>query len=148
MMVHGNHCDMFNLKIGKQGGIYESTKIIEIAEKNNIPMQVGGFIESRIIFTVNCHLGHTSNFIKYFVNLRLILPFKGGRAQWVSRAKWVTFCYILPKIHIQFDLFSVIIEIYHVAIVSYRIFQVRVFPSHFMTLRVKAAEHTITKIQI
>ena len=66
MMVHGNHCDMFNLKIGKQGGIYESTKIIEIAEKNNIPMQVGGFIESRIIFTVNCHLGHTSNFIKYF----------------------------------------------------------------------------------
>ena len=29
-------------------------------------MQVGGFIESKIIFTVNCHLGHTSNLIKFF----------------------------------------------------------------------------------
>ena len=66
MMIHGNHCDMFNLKIGKHGGLYESNKIIKIAEKNNIPMQVGGFIESKIIFTVNCHLGHTSDLIKFF----------------------------------------------------------------------------------
>ena len=66
MMIHGNHCDMFNLKIGKHGGLYESNKIIKIAEKNNIPMQVGGFIESKIIFTVNCHLGHTSDLIQFF----------------------------------------------------------------------------------
>ena len=66
MMVHGNHCDMFNLKIGKHGGLFETKKIVSIAEENNIPMQVGGFIESKIIFTVNCHLGHTSNLIKFF----------------------------------------------------------------------------------
>ena len=29
-------------------------------------MKVGGFIESKIIFTVNCHLGHTSDLIKFF----------------------------------------------------------------------------------
>lgn len=66
MLVSGAHCDMFNLKIGKHGGIFETKKIIEIAEKNNIPMQVGGFIESKIIFTVNYHLGRTSSLIKYF----------------------------------------------------------------------------------
>ena len=66
MMVHGNHCDMFNLKIGKHGGLFETKKIVAVAEKNNIPMQVGGFIESKIIFTVNCHLGHSSNLIKFF----------------------------------------------------------------------------------
>ena len=66
MMIHGNHCDMFNLKIGKHGGLFETKNIIAVAEKNNIPMQVGGFIESKIIFTVNCHLGHSSKLIKYF----------------------------------------------------------------------------------
>ena len=66
MMIHGNHCDMFNLKIGKHGGIFETKKIVEVAEKNNIQMQIGGFIETKIIFTVNCHIGHSSNLVKFF----------------------------------------------------------------------------------
>ena len=32
---------------------------------NNIMMQFGGFIESKIIFTVNCHLAYISENIKF-----------------------------------------------------------------------------------
>ena len=64
-LVDGKHCEYFNLKIGKTGGIHEALKIIKIAEKNNIMMQFGGFIESKIIFTVNCHLAYISENIKF-----------------------------------------------------------------------------------
>ena len=64
MLVDGNHCDMFNIKLGKSGGIREALKIISIAEKNNIEMQIGGFLESKIVFTANCHLAYQSDLIK------------------------------------------------------------------------------------
>ena len=64
-LVDGKHCQYFNLKIGKTGGIHEALKIIKIAERNNIMMQFGGFIESKIIFTVNCHLAYISENIKF-----------------------------------------------------------------------------------
>ena len=35
-----------------------------IAEKNNIEMQIGGFLESKIVFTANCHLAYQSDLIK------------------------------------------------------------------------------------
>ena len=65
-LIDGNHCDYFNIKIGKTGGIHEALKIISIGEKNNIMMQVGGFIETKIVFTVNCHLAYLSKNIKFF----------------------------------------------------------------------------------
>ena len=64
MLVDGNHCDMFNIKLGKSGGIREALNIISIAEKNNIEMQIGGFLESKIVFTANCHLAYQSDLIK------------------------------------------------------------------------------------
>lgn len=56
----------FNLKIGKSGGITPILKIIEVAEKFDISMQVGGFIETKIVFTANCHLALCTPNIRFF----------------------------------------------------------------------------------
>jgi L-alanine-DL-glutamate epimerase-like enolase superfamily enzyme len=49
-------CDMFNLKLGKSAGLLGAQKIIALAERENMTMQVGGFMESRITMTANAHL--------------------------------------------------------------------------------------------
>lgn len=59
-------CDMINIKLGKSSGLVKAQKIIKKAEKAGIPMQIGGFLESRILFTANCHLAHTSDMVQYF----------------------------------------------------------------------------------
>ncbi len=64
-LIKGDHCDMFNIKLGKSSGLYKAQKIVEEADNAQIPMQIGGFLESRILFTANCHLAHTSPLIKY-----------------------------------------------------------------------------------
>jgi len=59
-------CDLFNIKLGKCSGINKALKIIELAEKGNIMMQLGGFLESRLGFTAAAHLALTSNHIIHF----------------------------------------------------------------------------------
>ena len=59
-------CDMINIKLGKSSGLVKAQKIITHAEAGNIPMQIGGFLESRILFSANCHLAHTSDLVRYF----------------------------------------------------------------------------------
>lgn len=59
-------CDYFNIKMGKSGGIFEGLKIIKVAEKNNIGMQVGGFMESRLATTAFTHFAFASNAIVHF----------------------------------------------------------------------------------
>ncbi len=59
-------CDMFNLKLGKSSGITNALKIIRLAEKANMQMQVGGFMESKIGMTANAHLALTSKHIRYY----------------------------------------------------------------------------------
>ncbi|HNS12089.1 MAG TPA: dipeptide epimerase [Bacteroidia bacterium] len=49
-------CDSFNVKLGKSAGISTAMKIIRIAESNNMPLQIGGFLESRLGFTAAAHL--------------------------------------------------------------------------------------------
>ncbi|MBL0358578.1 MAG: dipeptide epimerase [Chitinophagaceae bacterium] len=56
-------CDYFNLKLGKSSGIFTAEKIIRIAETNNINIQIGGFLESRLAFTAAAHLALTSDTI-------------------------------------------------------------------------------------
>jgi o-succinylbenzoate synthase len=58
-------CDMFNIKLGKSGGIYDALKIISLAEKENMKMQVGGFMESRLGMTAFAHLALCSDNILY-----------------------------------------------------------------------------------
>jgi L-alanine-DL-glutamate epimerase-like enolase superfamily enzyme len=59
-------CDLFNIKLGKSGGIFEALRIIQVAEKYNIGIQLGGFLESRLAFTAAAHLAMVSDQILYF----------------------------------------------------------------------------------
>ncbi len=56
-------CDYFNLKLGKSAGIFIAKKIIQIAEANNVNIQIGGFLESRLAFTAAAHLALSSDTI-------------------------------------------------------------------------------------
>jgi len=58
-------CDYFNVKLGKSSGIFRAEKIITIAEENNIDIQLGGFLESRLAFTAAAHLALTSDRMVY-----------------------------------------------------------------------------------
>ncbi len=55
----------FNIKLGKSSGIFKARKIIELAEKANLHLQIGGFLESRIGFTASAHLALTSDQVKF-----------------------------------------------------------------------------------
>jgi o-succinylbenzoate synthase len=58
-------CDMLNVKLGKSGGIYDALKIISLAEKAKMKLQVGAFMESRLGMTANAHLALYSDNILY-----------------------------------------------------------------------------------
>jgi len=58
-------CDMVNIKLGKSGGIYDALKIISLAEKAKMKMQVGAFMESRLGMTAFAHLALCSDDILY-----------------------------------------------------------------------------------
>ena len=47
---------MFNIKLGKSSGFFKAMKIIELASKANIHLQVGSFMESRLGTTASAHL--------------------------------------------------------------------------------------------
>jgi L-alanine-DL-glutamate epimerase-like enolase superfamily enzyme len=49
-------CQMFNIKVSKSGGLFNARKILKLATDNNIGIQVGGFLESRLGFTAAAHL--------------------------------------------------------------------------------------------
>lgn len=77
-----NACDSFNIKLGKSSGISRALKIIEKAEKENMPLQIGGFLESRLGFTAAAHLALCCNqtpFIDFDTPLMFSQDFvKGG----------------------------------------------------------------------
>jgi len=56
---------LFNIKLGKSSGIFKAQKIIKLAEKANLQLQIGGFLESRIGFTASAHLALTSDNVKF-----------------------------------------------------------------------------------
>jgi L-alanine-DL-glutamate epimerase-like enolase superfamily enzyme len=64
-LIRVNACDLFNVKLGKSGGIYKAKKIFKLAEENNINIQVGGFLESRLGFTASAHLALSSPNVKF-----------------------------------------------------------------------------------
>ncbi len=59
-------CDSLNIKLGKSAGIFGAKKIIDLADKAGIKMQVGGFLESRLGFTASAHMALTSNNIIHY----------------------------------------------------------------------------------
>jgi L-alanine-DL-glutamate epimerase-like enolase superfamily enzyme len=58
-------CDMFNIKLGKCGGLYNALKIIKLAADAAMPLQIGGFTESKLGVTAEAHLAHCSDNILY-----------------------------------------------------------------------------------
>lgn len=65
-LIDLNACHRFNIKLGKSSGIFNALKIIKLADKAGIQMQVGGFLESRLGFTASAHLSLCNDNIKYF----------------------------------------------------------------------------------
>jgi L-Ala-D/L-Glu epimerase len=64
-LIDLNACSLLNIKLGKSSGITNALKIIVIAEKNDMKLQVGGFLESRLGFTASAHLALVSDNILY-----------------------------------------------------------------------------------
>ncbi len=59
-------CDYLNVKLGKSGGIFKALKIARMAEKHDIHLQVGAFMESRLAMTAFAHFSLCSPAIVHF----------------------------------------------------------------------------------
>ena len=58
-------CDMINIKVGKAGGLVNAYEIIKLADKVDMQLQVGAFLESRLGMTASAHLALCSDNITY-----------------------------------------------------------------------------------
>ena len=58
-------CDMLNIKIGKAGGVLNAYEIVKLADKADMQMQVGAFMESRLGMTASAHLALCSDNISF-----------------------------------------------------------------------------------
>lgn len=59
-------CDLFNIKLGKSGGIWKANQIVKLAEAAGIEMQVGAFMESRLAMTAFAHFACSSPLIHHY----------------------------------------------------------------------------------
>jgi len=59
-LINLDACDYVNIKLGKSGGLYNAMKMIKLAEKAGMKVQIGGFVESRLGFTASAHLALAS----------------------------------------------------------------------------------------
>ena len=58
-------CQRFNIKLGKSGGLFKAKKILDLAERAGMEVQIGGFLESRLAWTAAAHLALTSPAVRY-----------------------------------------------------------------------------------
>ena len=58
-------CQRFNIKLGKSGGLFKAKKIMALAERAGMEVQIGGFLESRLAFTASAHLAATSKAVRF-----------------------------------------------------------------------------------
>lgn len=58
--------DSFNIKLSKSAGITHALKITALAEQAYMPVQVGGFLESRLGFTAAAHVALAGKSICYY----------------------------------------------------------------------------------
>lgn len=64
-LINLDACDYVNIKLGKSGGLYHAMKMIRLAEKAGIKVQIGGFVESRLGFTASAHLALASENVEW-----------------------------------------------------------------------------------
>jgi L-alanine-DL-glutamate epimerase-like enolase superfamily enzyme len=65
-MIHNKACKYINIKFAKSGGINESIKINNVAEKNNMPCMMGGMLESRVALTAKVHFASAFDNIHFY----------------------------------------------------------------------------------
>ena len=65
-LIELNACQYFNIKLGKSGGIFNGLKIVRLAEKAGIHLQVGAMLESRIAMTAFAHFSLCSPMIEHY----------------------------------------------------------------------------------
>ena len=65
-LIYIGACDYFNIKLGKSGGIFKALKMVKLAEANNIHLQVGAMMESRLAMTAFAHFSLCSPMIEHF----------------------------------------------------------------------------------
>ena len=65
-LIELNACDYFNIKLGKAGGIFKALKIVRLAEKADIHLQIGAFMESRLAMTAFAHFSLCSSLIEHY----------------------------------------------------------------------------------
>ncbi len=58
--------DRLNLKLSKSGGIFKALKMLRLAEAHQLPLQVGGFLESRLGFTAAAHFACGSRQVQFY----------------------------------------------------------------------------------
>ena len=59
-------CDYLNIKLGKAGGIFKALKIVALARKKQMHLQVGAFMESRLAMTAFAHFSLCDPLIEHF----------------------------------------------------------------------------------
>jgi L-alanine-DL-glutamate epimerase-like enolase superfamily enzyme len=64
-VIKAGAADMFNIKLGKSGGLHNAMKIAAIAEAADMYCQVGSFSESRLGITALVHFDYAWNNIKF-----------------------------------------------------------------------------------
>ena len=62
-LIQLNACPMFNIKLGKTGGLLDAMKIVQLASAANMHLQIGGFMESRLGMTAGAHLALSNEHI-------------------------------------------------------------------------------------
>lgn len=65
-LIELDACDYFNIKLGKSGGILKALRIVKMAEKAGIHLQVGAMLESRIAMTAFAHFALCSPLIEHY----------------------------------------------------------------------------------
>ena len=65
-LIYIGACDYFNIKLSKSGGIFKALKMVKLAEANNIHLQVGAMLESRLAMTAFAHFSLCSPMIRAF----------------------------------------------------------------------------------
>jgi len=64
-VIKAGAADMFNIKLGKSGGLHNAMKIAAIAEAADMYCQVGSFSESRLGITALVHFDYAWGIIKF-----------------------------------------------------------------------------------
>lgn len=65
-LIYIGACDYFNIKLAKSGGLFKALKMVRLAEANDIHLQIGAMLESRLAMTAFAHLSLCSPLIEHY----------------------------------------------------------------------------------